>query len=169
MVDFFQMSLRGQAAAWFTGLAAMTRGRPNICIYDLEGLKTAFRQQHSIGGTMFYLDFKELMQPRKSERMGPYIARIRKGMDKFLLHFGPKLYEMAFPKLKSLLRDKRVPSTNKDVLWRFHMPTDVIAEVDYFIAIAADGWPTDMRERAELYVKSYDTPRLTRGSLFPVP
>ena len=148
VINFFKMSLRGPAAAWFTGLAAVTKGRSNICTTDWEGLKTAFRQQHGIGGAMFYLDFKDLFLPRKSERVGPYIARVREGVDKFIQHFGSKLYDMAFPKQKHLLRRGQPPPLGEEWL-SFPMPADSHGQSVNVISACVQAWPEDERDNVK--------------------
>ena len=161
VIGFFRMSLRGPAAAWFAGLTAMERDRSLVCVSDWHGLKRIFRQQWGIGGSIFYIDFKELLGPRKHERAGPYIARVREGMDKFLDHFGRKLYELAFPKIKNLLRKGAAPPTLKDTVWSFRMPADVSAEVYNIITIASNAHPLGQRDQARLWLTQEATAGLT--------
>ena len=148
-IGFFKMSLRGPAASWYAGLESLNRGRTRICIDDWYGLRREFREHHGIGGKLFYLDFRELLFQRKGEKVGPYVARVREGIDKFLQHFGDKMFSMALPKKDNLLYYNDDPPSKTQAIRTFQTPLAVITEVDNIIRTAATAWPVEQRLSAE--------------------
>ena len=77
VIYFFKMSLHGPAAAWFTGLTAMTRGRSYICTTNWEGLKQAGGGIGAMQITLHRLAFEILVSIRPEGRRSMQNSSLR--------------------------------------------------------------------------------------------